>query len=674
MNIIEVNKRLGTTLGPLYPIVVFFMLALGALSLCRFLLVLWQWDRVSAVEGVWPVIGLGLRMDTVLLCMLLVFPTVLVLVTPNRWQRSRIWHRASALILTLLAVFLVFMEAATPAFIDQYDSRQNRVFVEYLIYSKELFATLWFAYKPELIISTVLVGLTAFYSWRINTRINTRISACQNNWPWQKRLIILPLAIIIMFVGVRSSFDHRPANISTAAFSSDHLVNALALSSTYNVLYAVYGMRYEADASRFYPNLPNDEIIQQIRTSMNVSNTAFSDPAIPSLHRQKPTTTPVRPINLVIILEESMGAAFVESLGGLALTSELEKLSNDGIWFSNLYATGTRSVRGLEAVISGILPSPARSVVKLGLAQQGFYTLAQTLKLNGYSTEFIYGGESHFDNMASFFLSNGFDRTLDKHDFKNPSFLGSWGVSDEDLFNEAHETFLQHGDKPFFSLVFTTSFHSPFEFPDGSIDLYEQPKNTQNNAVKYADYALGKYIKKAKKSAYWDNTVFLVVADHNTRVYGASLVPIPYFKIPGLILGGSIKSECYNFVASQIDLGPTLLSLIGVECSTPMVGRDLTTVASGYQGRAVMQYGNNHAYMEGNNVIIHQPYKQSEQYVYDNAVLTPVNNIDPALDKMALAYALWPSMVYKEQRYRLPVTMLAPHKLAMVAPSAVPSP
>ncbi len=123
----------------------------------------------------------------------------------------------------------------------------------------------------------------------------------------------------------------------------------------------------------------------------------------------------------------------------------------------------------------------------------------------------------------------------------NPVFTGSWGVSDEDLFNRAHEEFSAPHERPFFSLVFTSSNHSPFEFPDGRIDLYDGEKNTVNNAVKYADYALGQFIRSAKQSNYWEDTVFLIVADHNSRVYGSEVIPIERFHIPGLILGGSIS-------------------------------------------------------------------------------------------------------------------------------------
>ena len=184
------------------------------------------------------------------------------------------------------------------------------------------------------------------------------------------------------------------------------------------------------------------------------------------------------------------------------------------------------------------------------------------LARSGYRSEFVYGGESHFDNMRGFFTGNGFQKVVDRRDMK-PVFEGSWGASDEDLFDKSLERLktLHAANKPFFTLIFSSSNHEPFEFPDGKIALHEQPKQTVNNAVKYADFALGKFIRAAKQQDYWRDTVFLIVADHDNRVYGDSLVPVHKFHIPGLILGADIEPKRIKPFASQIDLGPTLLSL-----------------------------------------------------------------------------------------------------------------
>lgn len=152
------------------------------------------------------------------------------------------------------------------------------------------------------------------------------------------------------------------------------------------------------------------------------------------------------------MLQESLGAQFVQSLGGKNLAPEFDKLLNQGWSFDQLYATGTRSVRGIEAVVTGFTPTPARAVVKLDKSQHNFFTLAALLQQEGYATQFIYGGESHFDNMKSFFLGNGFADIVDFDDIEQPEFVGSWGASDGDLFRQADKELQQFHlqDKPFF--------------------------------------------------------------------------------------------------------------------------------------------------------------------------------------------------------------------------------
>ena len=511
-------------LGPLRPILVFIGLSLLLLGLSRIGLILWQWPRVAEVEGLWPVLGFGLRMDMILISYLLMPLAVGMFLFPPVLIRTQVWRWICTFWLTLSLTALVFMETATPPFIQQYDVRPNRVFVEYLNHPKEVGMTLWGGYKVELLLS--LLALLVIIGF--GKRIFSRASLQSQGWSWKKRLLVFPLIACLLFIFARSSFEHRPANASTAAFSSDHLVNELGISSAYSVLFAIYRLKDEQDATKIYPDMAAEEVVQRMRREMMLPPTAFVSDQIPTLHSQKPVIPRQQPMNLVILLEESMGAQYVGALGGKPYTPELEKLSKQGLWLSRLYATGTRSIRGIEAVVTGFMPTPARSVVKLGMAQQGFFTLARVLKNAGYSTEFIYGGESHFDNMRGFFLANGFERIIDQNDFDDDIFRATWGVSDGDLMRRADAEFKQHGDQPFFALVFTSSNHPPYEIPAGIIETGSDEKPVVS-AIRYADHSLGEFFKLAQASAYWDNTLFLVVADHDDVVSGPSLVPIRHF-------------------------------------------------------------------------------------------------------------------------------------------------
>jgi len=640
--------------GAYAPILMLFFTILLIGSLSRTLLVAWQFDRV-AETSVWPGIFLhGVRADLIMAGMA-VAPLVLLLPILGHRFSWAVWRRVTVLWALIVVFTFLLMELSTPTFIAEYDTRPNRLFIEYLNYPKEVLSMLWEGYLPTVAIAILLcISLTILFAWLM--RPWARETSTGN---YRKAILVWPIVALAVFMSVRSTTGHRPANPAMFALTSDALVNSLIINSTWSVAFAIYNLKHEEDASDSYGQMEISEVLDEVRSTPWLSDTEFSSRQFPTLHRQIPMQNRKRPLNLVIVLEESLGATFVESLGGTPVTPRLEALKDSGWWFENLYATGTRSVRGIEAVVSGFLPSPARSVVKLSLSQTGFFTLAELLKQKGYNTGFIYGGEAHFDNMRSFFSGNGFDGILDQQDYTNPAFTGSWGVSDEDLFAKTHEDLqkLHTSGEPFFRLVFSSSNHTPFEYPDNRIEQYDEEKNTVNNAVKYADHALGDFINTARGSAYWEDTLFLIVADHDARVWGDELVPIKNFQIPGLILGADMEGRRIETITSQIDLAPTLLSLMGIASEHPMVGRDLVRFPDA-PGRAIMQFNDYYAWMDNDfNVTVLRPDQEplaglysrqagSTQYLPDAPEETAT--------RKALAHALLPLKLYQEQAYGLP--------------------
>lgn len=639
--------------APLKPFILFTIISLASLSLCRLMLSIWQESRIPSLSDWITLLGFGIRIDSVTIALFIGIPAVITLLISGIPYINKLWDMICRFWLMAGLSFFIFMEASTPAFILEYSLRPNRLFIEYLIYPKEVFSMLWSGHKLTLFLST-LISLLAVYA---SFKIFKNSSIISNNNPrWFERPFLAVFILLFAVAVARSSLQHRPINPSFTSFTNDPLVNSLTLNSSYSVLYALKGMKNEISSFDLYPKMSKEEITSTIRQSMQLNPEVFISEEYPTLHKQIATQRYEKPKNLVIILEESLGAQFVKSLGGLDLTPSYDALSEEAWTFERLYATGTRSVRGIEAVVTGFVPTPARSVVKLPKSQSEFFTLAKLLGNANFDTSFIYGGGAHFDNMSSFFFGNGFKQIIEEKHYKDPQFLGSWGVSDEDLFNKANQTFTEKAkqDKPFFSLVFSSSNHDPYEFPDNKIDLYEEPKNTRNNAVKYADFALGKFIEQAKASNYWDDTVFLIVADHDARVHKASLVPINNFHIPGLILGKDIHPKKDKRIISHIDLAPTLLSLIGLDSTHPMVGRDLTKQDDNYVGRAMMQFANNQAFMQGEDVVILQPEKQPKSFKYINGELISSPKHNPSLIKEAIAYPLLGSWFYNERKYNIP--------------------
>lgn len=619
------------------------------LTLSRVFLVLLHSDRIVDATALYKIFMGGFRIDVTTLLQIIALPFLALMVITLTPFKGRFVQQLTRFWCWLFLVAMVLMEAATPTFIAEYDARPNRLFFEYFSTPTEVIGMLMKGYWMQVLLATLVVVVFAKYCWqwlRNDNKVDSKIN------PLGFFGLILVAAVIA--IGIRSGVQHRPINPAMVAFSQDSMINTLPLNSTYSVLFALYQMKNEASAAKFYGSIDNDKMLEIIKSSMP-KQAVFVDENMPTLHSLKPSQK-FNNKNLIIVVEESLGAQFVGSLGGKDLTPNIDSWKNRSWFFNQLYATGTRSARGLEAITTGFLPSPARAVLKLPKAQKHFYTLAQTLAQAGYENSFIYGGESHFDNMKGFFLGNGFVKAIDQNDYPNPEFKGNWGVSDEDLFHYALSYLKQQTSQPKFSVIFSSSNHTPYEFPDGKIELYDAEKQTVNNAVKYADFALGQFLQQLEANGFMQNSVILVVADHDARVMGESLVPIEKFHIPGFIISPDVVPQQDDTLISQIDLAPTLLSLLGINSPNPMIGQDLTQLPDDYQGRVMMQYANNQAFVYSDRAVVLQADKKPVLFaVKDMKLDKPLENVidGQQLTDIALAHAQFASWAYDKKKYTL---------------------
>ena len=584
----------------------------------------------------------GLKMDTIISSMLLVIPLLILSFTPQIW--STIADRILRVYFLLIFGLIIYIENATIPFFAEYDVRPNYKFVEYLAYPKELFSMIIADYKRELIIAFIIIFIFSIIFW-IKTKLS--FSPIFKIALWKRVLIFFPIGVLL-FIGIRSSFGHRPANISDALFSSSRLVNEITKNSLYSIVYAIYADRsYEAKGvEKLYGEMTTEEAIERVSKRLNINSGKFKES--PFRREVKSQFPSKKKKNLVIFLQESLGYQFISE----ELTPNLSKLKDEGLWFDSLYSNGTRSVRGIAGVVSGTLAVAGKGVVKRNKSQENFFTFASLLKPLGYHSLFIYGGESRFDNMRSWFLGNGFDEIIEQKDYQNPKFVATWGVSDEDLVDRANRRFeeLHKSGKPFSALMFSSSNHNPFEYPTGRVTPISGEKiYSLKNAVKYADYAIGKFFRDAKRLDYYKDTIFVVVADHNIRVYGDDVVPVNMFHIPALIIGDGVTPQIYHGQTSQPDILATALDYLGKNFTYPILGNSIFSDKK--RDINLMQFNENYALRVGDEVAVIRPNKIPKTFLYKDEHLVPTKH-NRELEKDALAFIVTLNYLYKEQLFR----------------------
>ncbi len=607
----------------------------------------WQQGRLEDLASGerWMAFVHGWRMDTIAMSWMLVPVVALLCLAPAR-EGSPVAKIVRGYSLCMLLT-IVFVEVATFPFFAEYDVRPNFLFTAYLEYPAEMFGMIWKEQKLGLAVSAGCIGAALWHFTRRN-RLPQAESVLEVRWV-ARAVWLLPFAAIL-FAGIRSSLGHRPANNSDALYCQNRVAGEIAKNSVYSVLYEAYRGRKDGQRlAKQYSPMSMEEAYRRVQELQRIP----TDGKRPLHHTIAPVVPAQKPRNLVIVIQEGMGSRFVGHLGDKrGLTPHLDALATESLTFHELYSNGTRSIRGLDALSAGFLAIPGDGVLKRPKSQSNFFTVASLLEPLGYHSSFLYGGEARFDNMLGWYSGNGFDLIVEERDFPNPSFRGNWGVGDEDLFRRAHELYLSLHEqkKPFVSVVFTTSNHTPFDLPKGRFPLVDGvPEASVENAIRYADYSMHVFFELAKKSPYYDDTVFLVAADHDARVYGDDVVPVHAFHIPGLVHGKVVPPRQHMGLAAQPDLLATALSYVGIPLETPIFGTPIDR--PGRNEWALMQFNEAYGFRRGDKVAVLRPNMPPETWSYVNSRLVPAS---PDLDLQATGAALLHVVedVYERSTYR----------------------
>lgn len=620
---------------------------LGALYLCVSTLTRIVLTGVAISQGqaslgnVPALMAVGLLFDVVTSLSLFAPFALYLLVVPARIYNSR-WHRWLLTGALSLAVFgLIYLGAVEYFFFDEFNSRFNLVAVEYLIYPHEVFVNIWQSY-PVAKVMLATFALTAVAVWLMRKSL---LGAHVPRGAWRSRL-----ATLVVFAAV-IALTQTTLNVTTGRYSENRVVNELAMNGVYSFFSAA--LNSELDYHNYYLTMPRDEAGQRLRKMLAARDATFY-PDTDHIERHVVGDAPPRRLHVVVLLEESLGAEFVGAYGDKrGLTPVLDDLAKQSMLFTRAYATGTRTVRGMEAVSASFPPVPGESIVKRP-HNEGMFNWSTVMAKNGYVPTFIYGGFGTFDNMNYFFGTNGY-RVIDRTDMESPQFANIWGVSDEDLFRHAVRVFDDQHTRyeKIYSVVMTTSNHKPYTFPAG-VEGVPVKGGGRDAGVRYADYAIGRFIELAKTRPWFDDTLFVIVADHGARVYGREDIPIRTYEIPLMLYSPkNIKPGRVDTLTSQIDVAPTVLGILDFDYDSTFFGIDVLTDSR--PGRLIpLNHNRDIALFDGRNLIEIGFRKTSAQYVYDPAthIQTPVA-VDPERTKDAIAIFQQAYELYHERRYRI---------------------
>ncbi len=565
------------------------------------------------------------------------------LLLPDPWFRSRANGVILSVVTGVTIAALVYLTVAEQYFFEEFDARFNIVAFDYLAYPSEVFTDIWDAY-PVLRVLAAATALGVAASWLLR---RVRAAGTSAEVTLRQRLaIFVPYATVVALAAAQYPTD-------ALSHSSNRVENELAQNGHMSFFRAA--RTSDIDYEAYYASLEPRANLEALERQLGTDGRRFTRLAEGRIDRHHEARADgLGRMNVVVIASESFGAEFSRLHGSTKdWTPNFDAYARRAYWFANTYASGTRTVRGLEALTASFPPIPTVSILRRP-GNQHIATWGKVMNSLGYHSSFLYGGYGYFDDMNAFYAGNGF-QVLDRTDIDHVRFENVWGVSDEDLFDRAIEHYGQEyaSGRPFFSMVMTTSNHKPFTFRPGLERLGIPAEGGGRKAgVKYADYALGYFLREAAKQRWFDDTLFVVVADHGARVYGKAEIPLQTYAIPLMIYAPKrLEPRRIDTLMTQIDVAPTVLGLLGLSYDAPFFGVDVLHAPA---GNRVALFSHNHdvAIYEDGEMVVLGLNKTQATYRYDAAAdtFTPVPD-DRRLAALGIAYFQTASDLFRQHRY-----------------------
>jgi phosphoglycerol transferase MdoB-like AlkP superfamily enzyme len=492
----------------------------------------------------------SIKLDLATACYLMIIPFI-VLFVQSVWSPK--WINNINKVYAAVIIFAYSLTAAGEMGIyAEWKTKLTYKVLKYLSNPSEIYnssETGIFFLLLILLVLMFLAGLMAylriFYLDIIKSKRNLVFSA-----------LFLLITPPLLFIGMRGGIQQIPINQSQSYYSKFNILNQASVNNFFNLYISIFENlgNFEKNPYVFYKQKDVDKMIREIYS-------AKKDTTISVLNTREP--------NVVLLILESWSADLIQDLGGEpGITPNFQKLEKNGILFDRIYASGSRSEQGMASIFGGFPAHPISSITVQPDKFVKLPSLVEVMKKQGYHTSFYFGGQLIYGNIKGYIIYNGFDKIMEGSDFPKDLPQGKLGIHDEytlgymlkDLDKEA---------QPFFSALFTLSTHSPWDQPYPKPLKWGDNEREYINAAYYTDHCLGQFFEKAKNQSWFNNTLFIIVADHSHNSY-RNWHPYSkeYHKIPLLFYGNVIRDEfkgtVWHKMGDQYDIATTLLAQLSL--------------------------------------------------------------------------------------------------------------
>lgn len=543
-------------------------------------------ENSSSLTDYLQVILHGVLLDCTISGYLTVIPLLCVLV--SIWLPGTVYKKILKGYFLIIAILVAAIYAVDVALYGYWGFRLDATLFFYLQSPKDAMACV-----PLKTFALQLVMFAA-YAWVIYWLFKRLIIPLFPSTPVRRRLggtIGILLVGGILFIPIRGGITTSTANVGMVYFSKNQFLNHAAINPTFSLIASMSKQQDFAAQFNFFP--------EEERQERYATLTQYNDSLTNNAEKIKLLTTD-RP-NILIILLESFTANAIEAVGGEAgITPNLNKLSKEGITFTNMYANSFRTDRGLVAVLNGYLAQPTTSIMKYPAKSQTLPSIAKSLSEQGYTADMLYGGDINFTNMQSYFFGSGYSKITADRDFPLSSRLSKWGANDDITFSHLYESIRERDEKtPWLSTFLTLSSHEPFEVP------FHHLEDPYLNSVAFTDSCIGSFVDKLKEQPVWKNTLIVLISDHGYRYPSPMLDYEPRrFHIPMIWLGGAVKEPAIiDIYANQTDLAATLLSQLNLPHDQFTFSRDI--LDAGYPKYSFYTFSNGFGFIDSTGVSVY---------------------------------------------------------------------